>query len=283
MHGSRAVWLLTHPLSPRLDAGVTGLTASRTSAKEEIAADLEDAMLTGRLAAGDRLPSERQLAASYRASRPVVREVLSDLAARGLIDVAPGRGAFVLRPNAAHGAAPLELLFRRQGATVRDLTEARLMLECEAAALAAQRAGLDDVHALEEALIALEGARSAVEHIRCDLAFHLAIASATHNPVIQTMLLAIARLSVELMVQSVGDLQAMAVSDRFHRLAYEAIKARDAVAAREAIREHLGVASQTYGTDYEERLDLVASRGLRALGFTNVEEFVRVVIGGNGR
>jgi GntR family transcriptional repressor for pyruvate dehydrogenase complex len=260
---------------------MTGLTAPRASAKEEIAADLEDAVLAGRLAAGDQLPSERQLATAYRASRPVVREVLSDLAARGWIEVLPGRGAFVSRPNAAHGAAPLELLFRRQGATVRDLTEARLMLECEAAALAAQRAGLDDVRALEEALVALEGTRSAVEHIRCDLAFHLSIASATHNPVIQTMLLAIARMSVELMVQSVGDSQAIAVSDRFHRLAYEAIKARDAVAARNAIQEHLAVASQTYGPDYEERIDLVASRGLHALGFTNVEEFVRVVIGGN--
>lgn len=240
-------------------------------------------MLAGRLAAGDQLPSERHLAAAYKASRPVVREVLSDLAARGWIEVVPGRGAFVSRPSAAHGAAPLELLFRRQGATVRDLTEARLMLECEAASLAAQRAGLDDVQALEEALVALEAARSAVEHIRCDLAFHLAIASATHNPVIQTMLLAIARMSVELMVQSVGGTQAMAASDRFHRLAYEAIKARDTLAARQAIQEHLAVASQTYGADYEEPLDLVASRGLRALGYPNVEEFVRVLFGGSQR
>jgi GntR family transcriptional repressor for pyruvate dehydrogenase complex len=262
---------------------MTGLTVPRASAKEEIAAELEDAMLAGRLAAGDQLPSERQLAATYRAGRPVVREVLSDLAARGWIEVVPGRGAFVSRPNATHGAAPLEQLFRRQGATVRDLTEARLMLECEAASLAAQRAGLDDVHALEGALLALEGAGSAVEHIRCDLAFHLSIAAATHNPVIETMLLAIARMSVELMVQSVGDAQAMAVSDRYHRLAYEAIKARDPIAARDAIERHLAVAAQTYGPDYEERLELVASRGLHALGFTNVGEFVRVVIGGNSR
>ena len=86
-------------------------------------------MLSGRLVPGDRLPSERQLAETYRLSRPMIREALRTLAERKLVKISPGRGAFVLKPSVAQGAGPLEMLYRRQGATARDLSEARLMLE----------------------------------------------------------------------------------------------------------------------------------------------------------
>ena len=126
---------------------------------------MEDAISEGRFAPGDRLPSERHLAESFGVSRPVIREALRTLAGRGYIEIAPGRGAFVLRPSAVQGADPLERQYLRRGATVRDLSEARLMLENEAAGLAAERASADDIADLEAALCALEGAVSALERI----------------------------------------------------------------------------------------------------------------------
>ena len=255
-----------------------GLTSrSRARTRAEVVSQLEEAMLSGRLVPGDRLPSERQLAETYRLSRPMIREALRTLAERKLVKISPGRGAFVLKPSVAQGAGPLEMLYRRQGATARDLSEARLMLEYEAARLAAKRADLDDVTHLEESLRALEGARSVLERVQCDLAFHLRIASATHNPVIETMFVSIMRFSVELMVRSAVDPEVRARSDPFHRATFLAIKARDPATAGAAIKAHLTVASEMYGPDFEQQLDSVALRGVRSLGYADVEDFLRKV------
>jgi DNA-binding FadR family transcriptional regulator len=260
--------------------GLTGLT-NRTygPSRADVMADLEEALLAGRLRPGDRLPPERELAARYRISRPVIREVLRELVAKGLVEVSPGRGAFVLRPGLAQGAAPLEAQLRRQGATVRDVTEARLMLECEAAELAARRADSDDVLALERMLDQLERAETRVDRIRRDLAFHMTIASATHNPVIKTMLAAIARLSVEVMVGNLEDIETRRTTDQYHREAVQAIRARDPGSARRAIRSHQTVARTVYGPDYDQGLDTVALRGLRALGYSDLQSFMETVFG----
>ena len=261
---------------------MTGFT-TRTSgpSRADVTADLEEALLAGRLRPGDRLPPERELAARYRISRPVIREVLRGLAAKGLVEVSPGRGTFVLRPGLAQGAAPLEAQLRRQGTTVRDVTEARLMLECEAAELAARRADSDDVFALERMLDELEKAETRVDRIRRDLAFHMTIASATHNPVIKTMLAAIARLSVEVMVGTLDDADTRRTTDQYHREAVQAIRLRDSGSARRAILSHQTVARTVYGPEYDQGLDTVALRGLRALGYSDIQSFMETVFGGD--
>jgi len=242
--------------------------------RQGVISQLEEAISDGRFVPGDRLPSERQLALSFGVSRPVIREALRTLAVRGYIEIAPGRGAFVLRPSAFHGADSLERDYLRRGATAHNLSEARLMLECEAAGLAAERADAGDIAALGEALRLLDNAGSALERIRRDLSFHLRIATATHNPVIETMFVSNMRLSVEMMIRGVSDPEVRRRSDPFHRVAYEAIKAHDSEAARQALAAHISVASKTYGPDYEERLDLMALREIRSLGYGDLDKLL---------
>ena len=130
-----------------------------------LSATLEAQIVSGRLAAGMKLPSERQLAERYGVSRPIVREAL-----RSLVE--------------------------------RDLVEARTMLECTAAELAAQRATPEDEAAIETALLGFDRAGSVIEQARYDMAFHLAIARSSRNPVIETMFGSITALTVELMLRS---------------------------------------------------------------------------------
>jgi DNA-binding FadR family transcriptional regulator len=242
---------------------------------------LADRIQTGALPPNERLPSERQLALEFGVSRPVVREALRTLVERRLIDVEPSRGAFVRGDSRAGGIQPLDSEYRWRGTTARQLSEARLMLETEAAALAATHADAGDLATLKRAVERLEASPTPLDRVRNDLAFHVALVAAAHNPVIETMFASIRALTVELMVRSAGDAEVVRKSAPYHRLAYQAVVDRDAGAARRAMEEHLGIAASTYGVDYDQRLDTTAARALRLIGSgAGLEEFLGTVLPG---
>ena len=115
------------------------------NSSDAIVGALADRVLSGDLAAGDRLPSERRLAVEFGASRPMVREALRTLTERGLIRVEPARGAFVRDDTGPRRFSPMDLEYRRRGTTARQLSETRLMLESEAVALATEHADADEI------------------------------------------------------------------------------------------------------------------------------------------
>lgn len=230
-----------------------------------IAAELEEQIVSGRLEPGAKLPSERQLSDHYGVSRPIVRESLRALVERHLVDVQPGRGAFVRHASATDVSDRMATLFRRRQTTPRDLSEARMMLECTAAALAAERAIPADLAAIAETLDRFDRAAGIIEQARYDLAFHLAVARAAANPVIETMFGAISGLAVELMLRSLADPDVAGAAVPHHRTIHQAIAARDPAAARAAMAAHLEVAAQFYGPDYDQNLETVARRELQRL------------------
>jgi GntR family transcriptional repressor for pyruvate dehydrogenase complex len=243
-----------------------------------IARAIADGIVAGEYRPGDKLPSERALAARYGVSRPLVREALRSVEELGLIETQPGRGTFV-RSEAAPGVhRGVEVAILRRGVTAQQLSEARLTLEGEAASLAATRATPDDLALLDVALERLEHSES-IEHVRNDLAFHLAIAAAAHNPVIEMMLEAIAPQTAALMLRSVGDPDVMVRSQPYHRIALEAIRSGDGEAARAAIHAHLGVASQLYGDDFDRSVEELAGTALRRLGsLTSLDDIVAAAL-----
>jgi len=244
-----------------------------------IVATLAERVLSGALVAGDRLPSERHLALEFGASRPMVREALRSLTERGLIRVEPARGAFVRGDSASRPYPPLDLEYRRRGTTARQLSEARSMLEREAAALATEHATAGDLQALEAALLRLEASPTPLDRVRNDLAFHRALVAASHNPVIETMFSSILGLTVELMVRSAGDADIVRQSNPYHRIAFEAIRDHDAAAARTAVMAHLDIAAATYGEDYDRSLETTAAQALRLIGSgAGLEQFLRSVL-----
>lgn len=233
--------------------------------RASLAQHIEEQILSGRLASGTKLPSERQLAEQMGVSRPVVREALRELTARKLVEVVPGRGAFVREARCTDGATGMAALLRRHQTTPRELVEARTMLECEAASLAATRAEETDLAAIEDALTRFDAASGVLEQARYDLAFHLAVASAAHNPVIATMFGAITESTVEMMLRSLGDIEVARSAVPLHRAVAAAIEAREPRQARAAMADHLSVAARTYGEDFDRSLDVVARRELARL------------------
>jgi GntR family transcriptional repressor for pyruvate dehydrogenase complex len=230
-----------------------------------LSARLEEEILSGRAVAGSRLPSERALADRYGVSRPVVREVMRALVERSLVEVVPGRGTFVRSARAVDAAPRMTALLRRRQPTPRDLVEARTMLECTAAELTADRATPADLAAMANALDRLEAAGGVLERARYDLAFHLAIARAAHNPVIDTMFGAISGFAIELMLRNLNDPAVAPASLPLHTAILDAIRSRDPAAASAAMADHLAVAARTYGDDLDRSLENVARRELARL------------------
>lgn len=263
---------------------MTGKTsnASVLWSREALAADLEQKIVSGAFATGDKLLSERQLADEYGVSRPVIREALRTLVERNLVIVSPGRGAFVREARSSDAASQFRAHFHRSGATAKELVEARTMLECAAAELAAERATETDIAAMERANNELLRTRSVITQARADLAFHLAIVRSARNPVIETMFGSITGLTLELMLRSLSDRSVAGASLPYHQAVIDGIRDGDGTAARRAMADHLAVASQMYGPDYETSIERVAEREMARLfapGVTLEDLLEEVVMG----
>ncbi|MBU3067704.1 FadR family transcriptional regulator [Nocardia sp. NEAU-G5] len=220
----------------------------------DVAAAMETRLLSGEWAVGTRLPSERVLALAYQVSRPVIREALRALQERGLITVAAGRGSFVRahRPSSHGGDATL--LARRGEVTARDLVVARVMLEGQTAALAAQNRTEADLTDMRRILAAFDREKSLAATADLDVAFHESIAVASRNPVIQLMFGSIRPLTHGVVLRSLTDRAVRGVAAPLHDVILEAIADQDPDAARAAMTEHIETAQHFYGPDLDAAL-----------------------------
>jgi len=213
---------------------------------EQVYRLLRRSILNGEMKPGAALPGEVKLAAAFEVSRPVIREALGRLRAEGLVASRRGSGSYVTGEmpvaETPETTEPLDL------AAVRDAfaeLEFRMVIEAEAAHLAAQRRGAEDLAAMESAL---EGFAAALEkgHVahHLDRMFHRTIAAATGNVrfVIALDALETERNPAEMVVRHRLHFQprerGRAVLDE-HRDILRLIREQDAEAARRAMRNHL--------------------------------------------
>lgn len=133
------------------------------------------AIADGRYAVGRRLPAERELAVEYDVSRPTVREAVIALEVRGLVEVRVGSGVYVKR-------TPQDRETPGSGVGAFELTEARLLFEGEAAALAAVNITEADLERLDALVAEIEAAnREGTGGEGPDREFHFTIARSTGN------------------------------------------------------------------------------------------------------
>src|ERR1051325_284495 len=121
-------------------------------ASRPIAAQVRQAIVTGKLTRGNRLPPERELAEQFGVSRVTVRDALRALEAMGLIEVRVGArgGAFVTVPTGSIVGQTLSDMMMMSAVTPEDIVEARLVVELGTVTLACARATEDDLAALND-------------------------------------------------------------------------------------------------------------------------------------
>ncbi len=163
----------------------------RTRLYQQVADDIEEAILDGSYPPGSKLPSEQELADDYGVSRNVIREALKRLQERGLVYIRTGSGTYISQPTTKPVSDALHrlLLYSNNSVSIAHFYEIRRMIEPVVARLAAERATEEDVAAMREACDLMDQNRqNPSEWTQADLQFHLAIAGATKNPLIQSIL-----------------------------------------------------------------------------------------------
>lgn len=204
---------------------------------QDLARSLMELLASGRYPVGARLPAERELAANYNVSRPTVREAVIALEVLGLVEVKVGSGAYVRRLPGKEDLPGFNI-------TAFELTEARLLFEGEAAALAATQASDEELDEIERLVEAIARENQQVEGTeRSDREFHLSIAKATRNTAIFQAIehlwdLRASSPEAALLHEKARSANIKPVVDE-HAAVLTALRARDPNAARAAMRAHL--------------------------------------------
>jgi GntR family transcriptional repressor for pyruvate dehydrogenase complex len=215
-------------------------------AYQRVVAQVEEAILTGVLPPGDRLPSERDLVVQFGVSRATVREALRVLESAGLISSRPGdpNGAMVLAMSTANLSRSMSIIARRERLELADLLQFRMFIEssvCELAACVRTDGQLVAIrHALDRMRASMDEGFDAFS--QADLDFHLSIAAATDNPLLQAcgeVILGLVRTMVRDKLAEAPDTRAqMAESLDRHELVLAAIEDGDTHRAAHLARIH---------------------------------------------
>lgn len=227
------------------DRGGNGLPARRLA--DGISDAIARAVLEGKLAPGDALPSEGALAREFDVSRPIAREALRHLTSAGLVHTQQGK---VARVKALNGE-PLDRLYgmaaRSSLKRLREANEMRRVIETSVARLAAVRRDPDGIADLNAAWAEMDQCgEDPVLFTKADIAFHQAIAAATGNSMIRIQiegLKSVQREVSELFTHrnTRKALDWVATKQR-HRDVMDAIVLGDAKAAERAIEAHYSAA-----------------------------------------
>jgi GntR family transcriptional repressor for pyruvate dehydrogenase complex len=216
---------------------------------EEIAEHIELAIFSGRMAIGDKIPSERELMLQFGVGRSTVREALFSLQRKGLLTARPGAAARVSRPDAdtliddLSGAAR-HMLSQPDG--VRQLQNARMLFEIGLARSAAKNAGDEDIALLREALEANGAAEDQTTFVRTDLTFHYTLAMISHNPVFTSIHHALMGWLADQRSTSARAGATRAEIFAQHKAIYDAIRDHDPIAAENAMEAHLTTVARYY-------------------------------------
>lgn len=149
-----------------------------------VAEQIRGSIIETGLEAGNKLPTETTLMNRYAVSRSTIREAMKILQAENIVEIRHGCGSFVAsRPGLSKD--PLGLSFADQGKLLPDLMEVRLLMEPSIAEIAAVRRTESDLQEMEKYLRQMtELGRHGADYHTCDFQFHISVAKATHNGVL---------------------------------------------------------------------------------------------------
>ncbi|WP_350299669.1 FadR/GntR family transcriptional regulator [Peribacillus frigoritolerans] len=225
---------------------------------EEVSDELYEMIRSGSLKPGEQLDSIQQLAENFQVGRPAIREALSALSSMGLIEIKQGEGTFVKTFDPAIMNHPLSAALLMDQDNIKHLLEVRKILESGTAEVAAKKRTEENLIELKDRLFDMEKVSDDEElSDKADIAFHVAVANASQNELLITLMNHVS----ELMTEKMRDIRRVALYSeemtlkqlyQQHVRIYDAILAQDEDGARSAMLFHL--------QSVEESLDRVIQK-----------------------
>lgn len=225
---------------------------------EEVSDELYEMIRSGSLKPGEQLDSIQQLAENFQVGRPAIREALSALNSMGLIEIKQGEGTFVKTFDPAIMNHPLSAALLMDQDNIKHLLEVRKILESGTAEVAAKKRTEENLIELKDMLFNMDKVSDDEElSDKADISFHVAVANASQNELLITLMNHVS----ELMTEKMRDIRRVALYSeemtlkqlyQQHVRIYDAIVAQDEDGARSAMLFHL--------QSVEESLDRVIQK-----------------------
>lgn len=204
----------------------------------------------GTLKPGDKIPPEREFAQSLKISRASLRTGIGYLAAMGVMKVRHGVGTFVVDGPPEFGKAGFSLMGALHGFQSWQMFEARVLLESNLVALAAERGKEQHYTALaEEVAETFASIENPNEFLIHDILFHRIIAQASGNPILAALMETITSALYDKRRKTVERSIDLRESAEFHSKIYRAIRTRDGALARTLMEQHLRRAEAAQGME----------------------------------
>src|SRR6185369_3190455 len=221
---------------------------SRVTLGEQVAAQLAEQITQGRWRSGERLPSESELCAALNIGRSTLREALKSLAYVGLVQMRPGEGTYVTDGTQMLVERITARGLLRTEKQLEDVAEARLILETELAALAAERLEAADLERLEGILSDMKQRldEDSPDYAALDVEFHLAIAKCSKNRLLHELLVPIREVLQDFIMKSQELPGIKHSAHEHHKRIVDALRQRNPEKARRAMRAHLQTCGKAF-------------------------------------
>jgi GntR family transcriptional repressor for pyruvate dehydrogenase complex len=221
---------------------------------DEVYRQLVSLISSGELKPGDKIPSERELAADMGISRQSIREALNRAEVMRLIEVRQGEGSFILSSVNESLKPPLSLIMEKEVERIFDFLEIRKLVEGWCAEKAAVEATADELENMQEILDKMKKVAAKDKQWEAmDLALHLSFAKATHNVIAVHIMEALKSNFRPFFkfTKSMPSSERIDVLWQHHYEIFSAIKQKDPVTAKKKVIAHLNFIEEKLKADME--------------------------------
>lgn len=234
--------------SSHINAAMTPI--DRSGITELVVQRIKDLLSRGELKAGSRLPPERELAEMLNISRPSLRTALKALSVMGIIRAKPGAGTYIAESLPEVFTEPMHFMTLINNTSIEELFEARRIIEAGLAELAAERAVVEDLDALNREI---EGMRETIDdpenYLKHDVRFHQIMAHAANNKLMSGVMDTIAQLLFHIRRQTISNAKDLEEAIDWHRKIVDAIRKHDTKRAKDMLSSHLRAAQAAWARE----------------------------------
>lgn len=219
----------------------TGLRIERRRLTDQIIDQLLSMLANGKLKPGDKLPPEPDLMKQFGVGRSSLREAIAALSLVGLLEVRPGHGTTVSLSGGEFLTKPLRWgMLMNWKDKLHELVEARMIIEHAMVGMAAERATKEEIAEIKHHHNQLKAAkRLGKKAVQADLAFHAALAKASHNSVLARFLAELRQPMRSMMEQKASVFMDYDRVSEQHEVIMEAIEAHNTEKTQSALKKHL--------------------------------------------